>query len=468
MSRSVVIHVGHGKTGTSYIQSALALNRDQLDNLGISYPYDESIDLAVKGDTTSGNGGLFQSNYVPTPEENDQILFSSEILFHSLIDDGGLSLNNYLSNKYQRVKIILYTRDVLDMLVSTWGQLVKKMGATIGLNDYIQSRKDRHHEKVISWIKLSEKRGFELELRNYSKCRDYLLKSFYSCLNLNDLQTKNFLLPQHQIINRSLSNVELECLRVINKAMPNVGHHISDKLITECRDCNGNNPRITKESLDVVKSHYEHIIDQINEFLPSAAMLSIGNTDKYVENDNNLFALNGTQVNVFASEIVKSLSNNNNVELTSKFKEQQKENSDLSNALSSISKIFTCDKNNIGADSLIKLKHPTAMEQTQIVNSIRNIAYRIEGSNILDFSDIELLESITIKLSPPQLISDLGLGSKLDALKAKIADVAEKAKSGKSLDISDALTLMKVALALRPNGPILKQKVDEYEQLLKI
>ena len=467
MSRSVVIHVGHGKTGTSYIQSALALNRDQLDNLGISYPYDASIDLAIKGDTTSGNGGLFQLNYVPTPEENDQILFSSEILFHSLIDDGGLSLKNYLSDKYHRVKIILYTRDILDMLVSTWGQLVKKMGATIGLNDYIQSRKDRHHEKVISWIKLSEKMGFELELRNYSKCRDYLLESFYSCLNLNDSQTKDFLLQQHQIINRSLSNVELECLLVINKAMPNVGHHISDKLITECRDCNGNNPRITKESLDVVKLHYEQIIDRVNEYLPSTAKLSIGNTDKYVENDNTLFALNGAQVNVFASEIAKSLSNKNSVELTSRLKDQQKENSDLSNALSSISNILTCDKNNIGADSLIKLKYPIAVQQTKIVNSIRNIAYKIEGSNILDSSDIELLESITIKLSPPRLISDLGLGSKLDALKANISDVAEKAKSGSTLDISDAFTLMKVALALRPNGPILKQKVEEYEQCIK-
>ena len=157
MSRTVIIHVGHGKTGTSYIQSSLALNRGKLSELGISYPYDLSIERAIQGDTTSGNGALFQSHYLPAIEEADQILFSSEILFHSLIDDGGLSLRNCLMDKYENVKIILFTRDILDMLVSTWGQLVKKMGATIGLNEYIQSRKDRHHEKVISWINLSKK-----------------------------------------------------------------------------------------------------------------------------------------------------------------------------------------------------------------------------------------------------------------------------------------------------------------------
>ena len=164
MTRTVIIHVGHGKTGTSYIQSALALNRDKLSELGISYPYDSSIELAIKGDTTSGNGELFQSNYIPAVEEVDQILFSSEILFHSLIGDGGLSLKNCLMNKYENVKIILYTRDILDMLVSTWGQLVKKMGATIGLNDYVQSKKDRHHEKVISWINLSKKNGLHIRI----------------------------------------------------------------------------------------------------------------------------------------------------------------------------------------------------------------------------------------------------------------------------------------------------------------
>ena len=132
--------------------------------------------------------------------------------------------------------------------------------------------------------------GYTLELHNYSQCKNDLLKTFYSCLGLNELQTKNFTLPQHKTINRSLSNIELESLRIINKSIPDVGQCISDKLITESRDFIGTNPKITAESLDVIKLHYEQIINQINEYLPSTASLSIGDVDKYVENDNSFLA----------------------------------------------------------------------------------------------------------------------------------------------------------------------------------
>ena len=466
MTRTVIIHVGHGKTGTSYIQSALALNRDNLSELGISYPYDSSIELAIKGDTTSGNGELFQSNYTPAVEEVDQILFSSEILFHSLINDSGLSLRHSLMNKYENVKIILYTRDILDMLVSTWGQLVKKMGATIGLNDYIQSKKDRHHEKVVSWINLSQKMGYALELRNYSRCKNNLLKTFYTCLGLNELQTVNFTLPQYETINRSLSNIELESLRIINKSMPDVGQCISDKLITETRDFIGSNPKITAESLDIIKLHYEQIINQINEYLPSTASLSIGDTDKYVEKDNCFLALTPQQVDIFSREIKKSLETKGPVKPTPSEIDLQEKNVELRNALADISKILSCDKDDVGADSLFKLKFTSPGQQKQIINSIRNIAYKIEECSSLGVNEVEILDDVAIKLSSPKLFSGLGLWRKLEACTVDVTSVADKGRSGVSLDLSDALLLMKVALALRPNGPIILQKVEEYEKRL--
>ena len=466
MTRTVIIHVGHGKTGTSYIQSALALNRDKLSELGISYPYDSSIELAIKGDTTSGNGELFQSNYIPAVEEVDQILFSSEILFHSLIGDGGLSLKNCLMNKYENVKIILYTRDILDMLVSTWGQLVKKMGATIGLNDYVQSKKDRHHEKVISWINLSKKMGYTLELHNYSQCKNDLLKTFYSCLGLNELQTKNFTLPQHKTINRSLSNIELESLRIINKSIPDVGQCISDKLITESRDFIGTNPKITAESLDVIKLHYEQIINQINEYLPSTASLSIGDVDKYVENDNSFLGLTAKQVDIFSREIKNYLKKNSLAKSAPSAKNLQEKNAELSNALTDISKVLSCDVDDVAADYLLKLTHTSPGQQNQIINSIRNAAYKIEEYSSLDVKDLEILDDITMRLSSPNLFTGLGLWRKLEACAVDIKSVAEKGRCGVKLDLSDALLLMKVALALRPNGPIIRQKVEEYKKRL--
>ena len=154
--RTAIVHIGHGKTGTSFIQSSLALNQSALRKLSISYPTCSSFDDAIKGLTTSGNGELFERGYDIQDSDFPSLLFSGENLFHTLVHSDGLILKKSLGNKFDQLKIVLYTRDVLDMLVSTWGQLVKKMGATIGLDEYLESGKDRHHLKVLSWIKLSK------------------------------------------------------------------------------------------------------------------------------------------------------------------------------------------------------------------------------------------------------------------------------------------------------------------------
>ena len=52
----IKLHIGHGKTGTSYMQAALAISQDALLEAGYYYPLPEhSRDKAMRGETTSGN-----------------------------------------------------------------------------------------------------------------------------------------------------------------------------------------------------------------------------------------------------------------------------------------------------------------------------------------------------------------------------------------------------------------------------
>ena len=55
----LILHVGHGKTGSSYIQSFLALNKNMLKNNGFIYPEPNDIQKAIIGHVTSGNGHKF-------------------------------------------------------------------------------------------------------------------------------------------------------------------------------------------------------------------------------------------------------------------------------------------------------------------------------------------------------------------------------------------------------------------------
>jgi len=51
----LTLHIGHGKTGTSALQSFLALNENLLLEYGICYPKNYTFDAAKKGYISSGN-----------------------------------------------------------------------------------------------------------------------------------------------------------------------------------------------------------------------------------------------------------------------------------------------------------------------------------------------------------------------------------------------------------------------------
>lgn len=51
----MIVHVGHGKTGTSFLQSIFALNKEVLKEHGFHYPEHPSEKKAAKGLISSGN-----------------------------------------------------------------------------------------------------------------------------------------------------------------------------------------------------------------------------------------------------------------------------------------------------------------------------------------------------------------------------------------------------------------------------
>ena len=131
MSPKLILHIGHGKTGTSYIQSALALNIHNLEKHGIHYPNNGSFSLAIDARTTSGNGDII---FKPKFKVTGTTLLSDEGFCTNLANED--RFKHFVLRHNCELEVILYTRNVFDMLTSAWGQRIKTGISTLDLDEY--------------------------------------------------------------------------------------------------------------------------------------------------------------------------------------------------------------------------------------------------------------------------------------------------------------------------------------------
>ncbi|MCX5966463.1 MAG: hypothetical protein NTV57_02245 [Cyanobacteria bacterium] len=138
--QQVILHIGHGKTGSSYLQSSLALSVGSLRQAGIEYPELRSLAGARLGCITSGNLGsavAFVDTIVQLAEQMPKatrLLFSSEWLFERIVQDLGTLTT--LQAQFD-LTLVLFTRDFLAHALSVYGQKVKRSGCTTNLSEHL-------------------------------------------------------------------------------------------------------------------------------------------------------------------------------------------------------------------------------------------------------------------------------------------------------------------------------------------
>ena len=171
------LHIGHGKTGTSAIQSSLAIASDELSKQGISYPIQQSLrEKASQLEITSGN-------WQPSPESSltkqlleisktnqrySSIVLSSESLFWFVPE---LIQNKSLWENHIDMHIILAVREIEEMLSSEYQQRVKRHGDSVPLNQFLRARHfiSSHHEKASEIIEMMSHSNISNTIINYSK-----------------------------------------------------------------------------------------------------------------------------------------------------------------------------------------------------------------------------------------------------------------------------------------------------------
>ena len=264
------LHIGHGKTGTSAIQSSLAIASNNLAEQGISYPIQQSLrDRASRLEITSGNWE--PNSEVSLSDElleiaknngdNSKIILSSESLFWlipELIQNKSKWENNI------DIHIILAVREIEEMLSSEYQQRVKRHGDSMPLEQFLRARHfiSSHHAKAAEIIELMNQSNISNTIINYSRHKRDISQLIFKFIGAEKLYPADQMAGA--IINRSLSRKELEILITINalyySKFPWISTRISDALIK-------NQPQLEAQQCKLAKPQLEKVYEKNDAYL---------------------------------------------------------------------------------------------------------------------------------------------------------------------------------------------------------
>lgn len=278
--KTLYLHIGHGKTGTSWIQSVLRLSSKELEKYSILYAIGPDYNILDSNKITSGNAvSLLKSkesfesileSYSPT--NNNSLLFSSENLFGNFLKVNAQDFIDKiaLKNGFDRVEILLLIRNPISFVSSVWQQRIKRRGDYhISLENFIEHKNDLRIDIFSLIEKFLEKiemcRSVNLTVLNYSNCKDNLLNNLASWLKVPADILK---VPSGIRVNRSMTYAELMLQKEMNRILGPSGQLISDPL---CEKLTEIVPDIILPSIEVQEAIWSYLrdtIDRINLKIP--------------------------------------------------------------------------------------------------------------------------------------------------------------------------------------------------------
>ena len=303
MKKKIILHAGHDKTGSSYLQSCLSINGDKLLNFDIDYPFCKNFAKAALGNISSGNGRNFLEIIPDLKTASGTILFSHEGLFSSLLKRQKTQFVDLLNSAKYVLEVVIYTRNLFEHAFSVWGQQVKRNRCVDDLDTYLLKgivRKKRL--RILEWIELSKKYEFKLTIKNYSKHKADLANDFFSSMiGVDDFF---FDAPPNEIVNRSLTIPEINFQRVLNKITLELPP-LSNSLVEQLPGLKSASLKCSSDAYDfVVGGNYE-IIEKINKYLDPEEAIEIESPEKVVSERSSLddVELNSDQVEIISSYI---------------------------------------------------------------------------------------------------------------------------------------------------------------------
>lgn len=283
----IFLHVGHGKTGTSFLQSIFAKNAETLTQNGIVYSGNARVlETAAKGNTTSGNKlELLAKLKEDRPFEDDpqSYLYSAESLFVSFQDDAFVqSCVNASKASGKQISVLMFVRDPIDFQLSTYTQGAQGRDLEYDVETHFKSHAKRNQTHLFDAIKsvceVCKTHGFELRVFNYTHHKRNLVGIVTDFLDL-DPNLVPLEVPNKRV-NRSLGAMELGVSRAMRKMFTPYSTPRNENYLKQFADMTPNVkwPPLTAspENVDLFSAAIEGEMHAINSLLPPEAQYQLG------------------------------------------------------------------------------------------------------------------------------------------------------------------------------------------------
>lgn len=235
--RTVHLHVGQTKTGSSYLQSVLLTGAAELARHGLVYPSPRNDSHARAFEVNSGNRRSHQIirsfDTLAATHPGKDLLFSSEFLFREEFYDR--KLFRFLADKGLRIRVLVFIRNPMDKLVSTYQQAMKRANFTGTIDAFLDADGFdwRDHEKMFDYVTHCEDMGVDLTVLDYGRHRDALVGAMMRWLGLPE----DTLPAPDIVVNRGLSFAEIEAMRVLRSVFGSRStFRTSDRVVNSMRD----------------------------------------------------------------------------------------------------------------------------------------------------------------------------------------------------------------------------------------
>lgn len=271
--RKLLLHIGHGKTGSSMLQSSFRLSRGRLAGTGITYGAGADENVIDELQITSGNGtglvsqpGALAATLAPHAGGSDHLLYSSEMLFGEFLKlkDPERLIADARKAGFDGIDILLFVRDPMGHASSLWQQGVKRGGKTEPIEAAFRAYK--FPALVAKFLKTVQPvDGYAVTLRNYSACRKSLLAETERWLGVPE---GTLVAPKAARVNRSMTRAELELQMAFNAHLGKCGDLISDPLCEKLHDVRPDDIRPPVEVQQETWDRLQPPIRTVNAVLP--------------------------------------------------------------------------------------------------------------------------------------------------------------------------------------------------------
>ena len=272
--RTLFIHAGGSKTGSSALQNFFEINALKLQEQG--YAYQNRLNIKTGYEINSGNGVLLYKELSSSATTSDQIdrlvlsYFGSSVnAICSCENFAELTAHNWkilLESSIRigvKLKVIFYVRNVIPYFLSGYDQVIKRHGVWQLFDEWVL-RAIWQHIRTLH-ILADELPKSSIQVVHFDKVKESLIRSFVDVLGVDP----SFVVDpndQSRQVNRSLTEEERKVLLMVNRILGSVySQELSDLLIYTNPDVPGEPIKHDGSITELLFNRFKKDVDWVND-----------------------------------------------------------------------------------------------------------------------------------------------------------------------------------------------------------